>query len=135
MAAVSDDRTPILRDEEKLRQSRSTTAWKSADLETTHGRSDTMAYGDSDTDDDVSAKWQQPSEELEKLPAYFFPALSQQRRVYCLDVLKLEDIRSVSLQLPRSAVSRTCRSSHPIRLLHVHRSVSDSPPLVHMTSI
>ena len=29
-------------------------------------------------------------------PAYFFPQLSVQRSVFCLDVLKREDIRSVS---------------------------------------
>ena len=29
-------------------------------------------------------------------PGYFFPQLSQQRMVYCLDVLKREDIKSVS---------------------------------------
>ena len=29
-------------------------------------------------------------------PAYFFPQLSVQRSMFCLDVLKREDIRSVS---------------------------------------
>lgn len=30
-------------------------------------------------------------------PAYFFPSLSTQRTVFCLDLLKRQDIKSVSL--------------------------------------
>lgn len=52
-------------------------------------------------------------------PGYFFPQLSQQRMVYCLDVLKREDIKSVSNSCCSSQSS--CIASVAIRTVLLAR--------------
>ena len=71
----------------------------------------------SDTDDNDGENGIQKARRQRKPhPGYFFPQLSQQRMVYCLDVLKREDIKSVS---------GACCCSIPLRR---KRCDSDSSP-------
>ena len=51
---------------------------------------------DSDIEDDDDEMLATAQLDNEKHHGYFFPSLAQQRRVYCLDILKRDDIRSVS---------------------------------------
>lgn len=61
-------------------------------------------------------------------PAYFFPSLSVQRMAFCMDILKKEDIRSVSgartiCRAPRTYPAYRRASRHKHIKLHPHETV------------
>ena len=60
----------------------------------THTESDSSDTDDNDDENGIQRARRRRRRKPH--PGYFFPQLSQQRMVYCLDVLKREDIKSVS---------------------------------------